>query len=217
MKLVYSLAFTTLLVASATTASPNMTAVSIFDDGSCSDAPIQVVFNPLDDCSNITANAECSVEAEDLGLYASASCTTDPREFTSAAFGDTQFVLVEIYTPYTDCSELEGVAAYRIDSDCHPTLDASTSFRVIWDDETPTMSLFADTDCNSFPMFEFELPTSEIDANECYGDSNNSIMGKEKTHISLVVIGHVDAGKSTTTGHLIYKCGGIDKRTIEKF
>ncbi|MBZ6376967.1 MAG: hypothetical protein LBE67_18930 [Kocuria palustris] len=28
--------------------------------------------------------------------------------------------------------------------------------------------------------------------------------------------GHVDSGKSTTTGHLIYKCGGIDKRTIEK-
>jgi len=42
-------------------------------------------------------------------------------------------------------------------------------------------------------------------------------MGKEKPHINLVVIGHVDAGKSTTTGHLIYKCGGIDKRTIEKF
>jgi elongation factor 1-alpha len=42
-------------------------------------------------------------------------------------------------------------------------------------------------------------------------------MGKEKMHISLVVIGHVDAGKSTATGHLIYKCGGIDKRTIEKF
>jgi len=42
-------------------------------------------------------------------------------------------------------------------------------------------------------------------------------MGKEKTHINVVVIGHVDSGKSTTTGHLIYKCGGIDKRTIEKF
>jgi len=42
-------------------------------------------------------------------------------------------------------------------------------------------------------------------------------MGKEKIHMSLVVIGHVDAGKSTATGHLIYKCGGIDKRTIEKF
>jgi elongation factor 1-alpha len=42
-------------------------------------------------------------------------------------------------------------------------------------------------------------------------------MGKEKLHINLVVIGHVDSGKSTSTGHLIYKCGGIDKRTIEKF
>lgn len=42
-------------------------------------------------------------------------------------------------------------------------------------------------------------------------------MGKEKTHINIVVIGHVDSGKSTSTGHMIYQCGGIDKRTIEKF
>ena len=42
-------------------------------------------------------------------------------------------------------------------------------------------------------------------------------MGKEKLHLNLVVIGHVDSGKSTTTGHLIYKLGGIDKRVIEKF
>ncbi|KAJ6901930.1 hypothetical protein POPTR_008G042700v4 [Populus trichocarpa] len=42
-------------------------------------------------------------------------------------------------------------------------------------------------------------------------------MGKEKSHINIVVIGHVDSGKSTTTGHLIYKLGGIDKRVIERF
>ena len=30
-------------------------------------------------------------------------------------------------------------------------------------------------------------------------------------------IGHLDSCKSITTGHLIYKCGGIDKRTIKKF
>ncbi|ELW61434.1 Elongation factor 1-alpha 1 [Tupaia chinensis] len=35
-------------------------------------------------------------------------------------------------------------------------------------------------------------------------------------HISIVVIRHLDSGKSTTTGHLNDKCG-IDKRTIEKF
>merc|ERR1711976_343810 len=42
-------------------------------------------------------------------------------------------------------------------------------------------------------------------------------MGKDKAKINVVVIGHVDAGKSTTTGHLLFKCGGIDKRTVEKF
>ncbi len=42
-------------------------------------------------------------------------------------------------------------------------------------------------------------------------------MPKQKFHLNIVVIGHVDSGKSTTTGHLIYKCGGIDKRAIEKF
>lgn len=42
-------------------------------------------------------------------------------------------------------------------------------------------------------------------------------MPKDKLHVNVVVIGHVDSGKSTSTGHLIFKCGGIDARTIEKF
>jgi hypothetical protein len=32
-------------------------------------------------------------------------------------------------------------------------------------------------------------------------------MGKEKSHINIVVIGHVNSGKLTTTCHLIYKLG----------
>jgi len=39
-------------------------------------------------------------------------------------------------------------------------------------------------------------------------------MKKDKPNINVVVIGHVDAGKSTTTGHLIYLCGGIEKRVL---
>ncbi|KAI4807011.1 hypothetical protein KUCAC02_017791 [Chaenocephalus aceratus] len=42
-------------------------------------------------------------------------------------------------------------------------------------------------------------------------------MVKEKTHVNVVIIGHVDSGKSTTTGHLVYKCGGVDQRRLEKF
>ena len=39
---------------------------------------------------------------------------------------------------------------------------------------------------------------------------------KDKPHLNLVVIGHVDSGKSTTTGHLIFKCGGINERELQK-
>lgn len=42
-------------------------------------------------------------------------------------------------------------------------------------------------------------------------------MGKELENLNLVVIGHVDSGKSTSTGHLICQCGGIDQRTIDKY
>jgi elongation factor 1-alpha len=37
-----------------------------------------------------------------------------------------------------------------------------------------------------------------------------------KEHLSLVVCGHVDAGKSTTCGHLIFKLGGISERDMAK-
>eukprot|EP00343_Euplotes_focardii_P007109 CAMPEP_0205822666 /NCGR_PEP_ID=MMETSP0206-20130828/13458_1 /ASSEMBLY_ACC=CAM_ASM_000279 /TAXON_ID=36767 /ORGANISM="Euplotes focardii, Strain TN1" /LENGTH=468 /DNA_ID=CAMNT_0053119121 /DNA_START=62 /DNA_END=1468 /DNA_ORIENTATION=+ len=39
---------------------------------------------------------------------------------------------------------------------------------------------------------------------------------KEKTHVSIVICGHVDAGKSTTTGRLIFELGGISERDMEK-
>lgn len=42
-------------------------------------------------------------------------------------------------------------------------------------------------------------------------------MGKEMTRINIIIIGHEDLGNSTTTGHLIYTCSGINKRIIKKF
>jgi elongation factor 1-alpha len=39
----------------------------------------------------------------------------------------------------------------------------------------------------------------------------------QKPHLNLVIMGHVDHGKSTTTGHLLYLAGAIDERTIKAF
>jgi len=41
-------------------------------------------------------------------------------------------------------------------------------------------------------------------------------MNKGKPHLGIVIVGHVDAGKSTTTGHLLFKLGGLKQRTLDK-
>ncbi|MSR86351.1 translation elongation factor EF-1 subunit alpha [Candidatus Woesearchaeota archaeon] len=41
-------------------------------------------------------------------------------------------------------------------------------------------------------------------------------MAKEKPHINIVFVGHVDHGKSTTVGRLFYDSGVIDEQTMKK-
>jgi len=38
----------------------------------------------------------------------------------------------------------------------------------------------------------------------------------EKKHLGIVIVGHVDAGKSTTTGHLLFELGGLSEREMTK-
>jgi len=38
----------------------------------------------------------------------------------------------------------------------------------------------------------------------------------DKQHLSIVICGHVDSGKSTTTGRLLFELGGIPEREMEK-
>ena len=39
----------------------------------------------------------------------------------------------------------------------------------------------------------------------------------DKPHVNIMFIGHVDAGKSTISGNILYLTGMVDERTIEKF
>jgi elongation factor 1-alpha len=39
----------------------------------------------------------------------------------------------------------------------------------------------------------------------------------DKPHLNFIIMGHVDNGKSTTTGHLLYLAGVIDQRTIDAY
>jgi peptide chain release factor subunit 3 len=43
------------------------------------------------------------------------------------------------------------------------------------------------------------------------------LFGDIKEHLNVVFIGHVDAGKSTMGGNILFLCGMVDKRTMEKY
>ncbi|KDR83775.1 hypothetical protein GALMADRAFT_236140 [Galerina marginata CBS 339.88] len=43
------------------------------------------------------------------------------------------------------------------------------------------------------------------------------LFGNLKEHLNIVFIGHVDAGKSTMGGNLLFLTGMVDKRTMEKY
>ncbi|XP_060068622.1 eukaryotic peptide chain release factor GTP-binding subunit ERF3A-like [Ylistrum balloti] len=49
------------------------------------------------------------------------------------------------------------------------------------------------------------------------GNSGPQEVEVKKEHINVVFIGHVDAGKSTIGGHIMYLTGMVDKRTLEKY
>ncbi|KAB8072221.1 P-loop containing nucleoside triphosphate hydrolase protein [Aspergillus leporis] len=43
------------------------------------------------------------------------------------------------------------------------------------------------------------------------------IYGEKKEHVNIVFIGHVDAGKSTLGGSILYVTGMVDERTLDKY
>jgi elongation factor 1-alpha len=45
----------------------------------------------------------------------------------------------------------------------------------------------------------------------------DDFVSAKKPHLNLIIIGHVDHGKSTMTGHLLFATGNIDEKTIKKY
>ncbi|KAK9352063.1 hypothetical protein V1523DRAFT_415088 [Lipomyces doorenjongii] len=61
------------------------------------------------------------------------------------------------------------------------------------------------------PTVKVPQPKQKINVFEKFTSSHR------KAHINFVVVGHVDAGKSTLMGRLLYEVGAIDERTIQKY
>lgn len=62
-------------------------------------------------------------------------------------------------------------------------------------------------------LAEASKATDEETLKDLFGDKSDDL----KSHLNIVFIGHVDAGKSTMGGNLLYLTGMVDKRTLEKY
>ncbi|THG22821.1 hypothetical protein TEA_025666 [Camellia sinensis var. sinensis] len=59
-----------------------------------------------------------------------------------------------------------------------------------------------------------EVKSKDVSAAE---DTEDEIEDNKKRHLNVVFIGHVDAGKSTTGGQILFLSGQVDDRTIQKY
>ncbi|KAL5017821.1 hypothetical protein ScPMuIL_003543 [Solemya velum] len=77
-----------------------------------------------------------------------------------------------------------------------------------WDSEEKEPEEAMDTECIEDDPEDDEPPIRHKHVSES---------DKTQEHINVVFIGHVDAGKSTIGGHIMYLTGMVDKRTLEKY
>ncbi|XP_073142561.1 uncharacterized protein [Henckelia pumila] len=77
----------------------------------------------------------------------------------------------------------------------------------------------ASTTCtNSKPLQEEERDVSEVKEKEISAPKEVvDVVENKKRHLNVVFIGHVDAGKSTTGGQILFLSGQVDDRTIQKY
>lgn len=60
-------------------------------------------------------------------------------------------------------------------------------------------------------------PVSQRPSRTIDGRDLSKVSFDEKKPLNVVLLGHVDAGKSTISGHLLFLTGNVDERTMEKF
>jgi len=62
-----------------------------------------------------------------------------------------------------------------------------------------------------------KIPDGKPHQEQLDGTDTGAGAGEKVPHLTMVVTGHVDAGKSTLVGHLLFKCGQVSQKTIHKY
>eukprot|EP00956_Cyclotella_meneghiniana_P001551 scaffold1751_cov67-Cyclotella_meneghiniana.AAC.4 len=86
-------------------------------------------------------------------------------------------------------------------------------------DKTRDMNIDTPAPAAAASSAQEDTTMQEDDKEEDEGQDEaiQAVEGDPREHFNLVFIGHVDAGKSTLSGNILYLTDNVDKRTIEKY
>ncbi|KAG7384345.1 hypothetical protein PHYPSEUDO_002752 [Phytophthora pseudosyringae] len=127
---------------------PQLTAIAVFDDSSCSGKPIKLTVTQDFVCRATQHPEQATCGADGAALYSVLSCTDDYSGLPNTVFGmNVPYVMVEEFNDYW-CGQVEKVIVYAADGACHSNTDDATSFRATLTlDGSATVSTYIDSVC----------------------------------------------------------------------
>ncbi|GJD08403.1 Eukaryotic peptide chain release factor GTP-binding subunit ERF3B [Galdieria sulphuraria] len=131
----------------------------------------------------------------------------------------------------------EPISNGEVDTETLPKKPLVTGFQESWEDNlvsseeqsrnTKKHESDQDTLSGQLQSMSVQEPPKKIDEHSSEGTweeeeyeqrtRNANFDSSSRKHVNIVFIGHVDAGKSTVSGHILYLTGMVDDRTMEKF
>ncbi|POM81075.1 Hypothetical protein PHPALM_1008 [Phytophthora palmivora] len=128
--------------------SPDLTAVTVFEDNECSEKPVKITFTMWFGKCNASKDPGNSVCAPHGSSYHSVSCTPYYYDFASTTFSSNPYLLVAEFAGKS-CTRLQSVVAYIADGSCQTNTDDTTSFMaIISEKSSASITTYIDSSCN---------------------------------------------------------------------
>ncbi|VVC98310.1 unnamed protein product [Leptidea sinapis] len=114
----------------------------------------------------------------------------------------------KVIAPKFEGSDVEIIKGFKLNQ-----ASAGNSCSSTPRDQSPATERPFKSDCNIIEDKINKIKENKLDPESQYSNER----GSEKEHLYIVVVGHVDAGKSTLMGHLLCKLGEVSQRTLHKY
>ncbi|CAK1548642.1 unnamed protein product [Leptosia nina] len=116
---------------------------------------------------------------------------------------------ISVDKPILIASKPEAVKGFKINDDTSPNSRPQTPR-----DQSPAVERISSRNDNFDELrFTSKVKENKVDPHTKFSNER----GSDKEYLYIVVIGHVDAGKSTLMGHLLCELGEVSKRTLHKY